>query len=678
MEKQFKKVIKEQDIKGLETLIKNGLIISELKLVDVFKIIYNSADREKLEGMLRREFIMILIENGIDIKSEMYSKNEIDIHIDIIRGTRKKEKVLLNCFQFAFWFYDVALIKYFIEQGSDVNQKLVAFRWNQAFQSWPLAEAYHHNDVELMSYLIQKEAKLHTYLEVYETIMHFKANKLLLESGIHPDTFRWNYSVPMVKALTEHVVDEYSYDHYSKEGENFIEELIEQINLFVSYGADVSTGCPINDILNSEHFTRDQKLELFDLFMKNGLDVNCRDSKKNTPLTVLPFKNYSNVFELDAGDNKKNEVFLSTIVTRLCKNGADINAKNYLGMTALMIASHHNDEYIVELLLEHGADINLKSEMTAYDLSSNEKIKKMISDTKNHNPQKLVQLLTNFTLDRPLKDTTHIWDFNLKKEYGDFDSFMFKMKNQFDSIKDELKDLSPNLHKKIEVFLLKNCSDEEYSWCSKANINMGWSSLEKLKEHCDSGKKPCNYKLPKPILLDRTTSLTTFGDVIKLFKQEIEIRRDFGNLNAIFENIQSEIGNEFVLSTQKLERQFYTDVEMFTRALDKIFDGIKKHSDYKEVEVSTTEFDDGSIELKIIHLNSFSSINAVDLFKESLDGDFADIREVLKNLCDWSVEGSFEDNHFRINYLKSNNVKDIVELDDKPIGFTHILKFYKW
>ena len=177
--------------------------------------------------------------------------------------------------------------------------------------------------------------------------------------------------------------------------------------------------------------------------------------------------------------------------------------------------------------------------------------------------------------------------------------------------------------------------------------------------------------------MDRRTKLTKFGEIIDLFKQEIEIRRDFKNLTTIFERINDNLGNDFNLTTQKLERQFYTDVEKLTITLDKIFDGMKKHSNYKDIEVIANESEDGTIELRITQVGSPSTLSSEKLLAEVEDGDFADIKANLTNLCDWSVEGSFEERNFRINYLKSNNVKDIVELDDKLIGFTHILKFYK-
>lgn len=54
-----------------------------------------------------------------------------------------------------------------------------------------------------------------------------------------------------------------------------------------------------------------------------------------------------------------------------------------------------------------------------------------------------------------------------------------------------------------------------------------------------------------------------------------------------------------------------------------------------------------------------------------------DIVENLKNLCDYSIESSHENNYFRVNFLHTNNVKDIEILSEKSKGFTHILRFYK-
>jgi len=132
------------------------------------------------------------------------------------------------------------------------------------------------------------------------------------------------------------------------------------------------------------------------------------------------------------------------------------------------------------------------------------------------------------------------------------------------------------------------------------------------------------------------------------------------------------------LANAKLSRQFYTDVEKFSNALDKIFSDINIRTEYQNVEVTTTELEDRSIEIKITQINSTSSRSAEELLERAnIAGDISEIKKSLNNLCDWSIESSFEDEHFRVNFLHSNNVKDIEILESKPKGFTHILRFYK-
>ena len=41
------------------------------------------------------------------------------------------------------------------------------------------------------------------------------------------------------------------------------------------------------------------------------------------------------------------------------------------------------------------------------------------------------------------------------------------------------------------------------------------------------------------------------------------------------------LADDFTFSTLKLEKQFYTDVEQFTSALNKIFEPMKKSKEFK-------------------------------------------------------------------------------------------------
>ncbi|KIM12244.1 MAG: hypothetical protein KU38_04985 [Sulfurovum sp. FS08-3] len=304
----------------------------------------------------------------------------------------------------------------------------------------------------------------------------------------------------------------------------------------------------------------------------------------------------------------------------------------------------------------------------------------IIKANKSHNPQKLITILSNFTLDKPLKYSTHYWDFELKKEYGGFDGFMQAVAINFESIDRELKELSPNLHQKIYTFLFEKKPREDYSWCSRADINIGWSSLQGLKEHCNSGKKPSEFKLPTIIEMENE-DITNFKQVIELFKQEIEIRSEFNNLEEIFEAQYDNIGEQFEYDPyqSKLKKQFYTDRESLLNAINSIFVEMGKRAEYPQIEVSTQEREDRSIEITITQINSTLDKDPQELLHKIKNGggDLGNIKKLLSNLCDWSIEGRFEERDFRVNILKSNNIKDIEISKSSPKGFSHILRFYR-
>lgn len=487
---------------------------------------------------------------------------------------------------------------------------------------------------------------------------------------------------------------------------------------------------PLNNLLLVTYL---EDLNLIDKLLKDGLDINQKGKKGDTPLHVA----------VDSNNIKLVEYFI--------QKKADLNAENDYNNIPLVNGLKNHNKEIVQYLISQHKKINLLNDSALYkiyqtidtetqaelletllkemNIDVNEEVHynffkknyfqnstqlnrliinifvelginintmiddyntilqyarnrsssyswflQRISEKSNNRAFKLLIILSNFTIDKPIKYTTHTWDFGeLKKEYGGFDGYISAVKKQFDSMKSELEELSPNLNKKIYTFLLEENPDNNYSWCSKTDINIGWSSLDGLQQWCDDGKNPFDFKLPSPIFMGRQ-QLATFGEVINLFKQEIEIRADFKNLEQIFlsQNIQLD------LSAAKLNtRQFYTDTQKFSSVLSKILSEMKKRDEFPDIKVSTTELKDRSIEIQITQIGSYSNKTAQSMLKEVDDGDFADIKENLTNLCDWSIESSYEDESFRVNFLHSNNVKEIERLESKPKGFTHILRFYK-
>ncbi|MBD3842505.1 MAG: ankyrin repeat domain-containing protein [Campylobacterales bacterium] len=637
------------------------------------------------------------------------------------RAPKNEDKKYISSFGTAFENYDSENIKLLIENGADIHEAnyelediLKQIDWSK---SDALCKAIENNDTEVVGLLLKngfdiKKLDINTSMRAPIEYGNLPLIKLLIEYGLDVNWGNINFGTLLELCSIQISNDTRFYD---------------MAKFLIDKGADVNIGSPLMASLNNKR--GDINDQIAKLLIKNGADVNYTDHKgKSILIDTCGYKMYGNRYELiqlfiDNGaninykDNNGNtalmmleislsdedkmmkvyedgtaeldykaDVVLSSekIMKLLIDNGADINAKNNMGMTPLMKYSMENNHRLVKILLENGADVNAKSEMTAFDLAGSDEIKTLIKDTKNNNPQKLVKLLSNFTIDKPIKYTTHSWDFgDLKKEYGNFDGYMDAVKKQFDSMKSELEELSPNLYKKIYTFLIETNPEENYSWCSKTHINIGWSSLEGLKEHCDSGENPFSFRLPKAISYKvgfKTIKITTFEEVINLFKQEIEIRENFKNLSTLFINQQKKLDESFELdlSTAKLGRQFYTDTQKFSSVLDKIFADMGTRKEYPNITVTTTELEDRSIELKITQIDSNSSRSADELLERVKEaGDMKEIKESLTNLCDWSVESSYDGDNFRVNFLHSNNVKEIVPLESKADGFTHILRFYK-
>ena len=90
------------------------------------------------------------------------------------------------------------------------------------------------------------------------------------------------------------------------------------------------------------------------LLLAEGAEVDARDEIGKTPLIIAADKGYFPIVQL------------------LIQNGADINAQHNLHWTALMFAAGNGHSAIVKLLVEKGANMNFvsKSDYTALILAS--------------------------------------------------------------------------------------------------------------------------------------------------------------------------------------------------------------------------------------------------------------------------------------------------------------------
>ena len=362
------------------------------------------------------------------------------------------------------------------------------------------------------------------------------------------------------------------------------------------------------------------------------------------------------------------------------------------GKTLLSLAIKKQDEELIQFMINNGADVNIDLEngstlLEYAEFMNDTKLIDMIKNAptfkeKNHNPKELVKLLTNFRKDTPIKYTTHIWDMNFKEEYVDFQGYLKAVFKQWSEIESELRELSSSIHQKIYTFLFNEDKDAK-AWSSLEGdkLNIGWSSLDGLEEWCNSGNKPFDFRLPKSYKVENKT-ISTFREVINIFKKEIQIRNEQEHLENIFidfeEKLHKKSNGVFNIETEKLlGKTFYTDVAIFKDVLNRIFSEIQKREEYPDIVVEAKNDNEKSFDLYITQIGSFANQSAKDMLKKQEGGDSSIIKEQLTNFCDWSIESCNDDDCYRVNYLTSENKQEIEEPSEKPLGFTHILRFYK-
>ncbi len=367
----------------------------------------------------------------------------------------------------------------------------------------------------------------------------------------------------------------------------------------------------------------------------------------------------------------KEIVFIDTVDTKVEKFQKDLEVKNrYVNSDSYIeISKGKVTHSISHKTIEYEID----------SISGNP-----IETDDNHNPQLLVKTLNLFTKENPIKHSAHSFEWN---KYGSYKIFMEQVKKEFVKVENNLKILSLDLHTKINKFLFDENLDENNTW-GMSKMDFGWSSPE-LKEWCSiedskvNGKKAINFLLPKQYqkeIGDKT--LVSFEDVCSVLKNEIEIRDD-DKLKMLFATIKKDVLKfDFEVRYKNLENiSFYTDVENFKNGLTLIFEQFKEdgREQYDTIEIEAIPNEsDNYIDIRIMQVGSTVGKKSNEMENEIEDGTFRDIKNHFSSLCDWGIEASFGDGNFRVNYLSSNeNNKKPIPLKKDPLGFTHILRFYK-
>jgi hypothetical protein len=312
-----------------------------------------------------------------------------------------------------------------------------------------------------------------------------------------------------------------------------------------------------------------------------------------------------------------------------------------------------------------------------------------------HNPKDLVSLLSCFSKHgHPFKDSTHEWEYNPTVDnytaYKDFLVRLDEYKQEIFKLKKENK-INPKVFPKIMHFLYtenkdgnyvkKNGIKEQYSW-GEFKIKYGWRSDE-IKNALEENilAEPFDLALPNPFFAENS-QISTFGQVIDLFKSEIEIRKENNQLYEIIKKFKTILGADFLkfeLDDSLKGIQFYTDVPLLKSVLKNVFKAIGKRPMYPlgYARVITND-NNNSYSLEILQKDSYNQrITSDNMIKELEDGDFITIKNSLMNICDWSIESTFKDGSYRINYLTSDLNISVKEKINTAEGFKHILTFYR-
>lgn len=302
-----------------------------------------------------------------------------------------------------------------------------------------------------------------------------------------------------------------------------------------------------------------------------------------------------------------------------------------------------------------------------------------------HSPIEVVNILKNFSINNTaLKYATHVWDGGKDHEvFSNHDDFIEKAREQYTKFSYELKKLNHRLQAKIYTFLFEDNYDDN-GW-SIYNIKFGWNSPE-LKLYLDrnSNNKPESFILPPKAqkiinIFGSNITINKFKNVIDVFKNTIEIRDDNDLLEKMLIVLYKDYLKGFKIKESKniASKNFYVDVDYLYKSLKLIFESIQKRPQHQDIGFVGYDSSDYFC-FEIIHFDSNSKGKSInDENFKLLKGDFETIKKNLTNLCDWSIESTFLEGCYRLNFLVSDSSMPFSEQVENTEGFKHIFKFYK-
>ena len=274
-----------------------------------------------------KDVVELLISKGADVNAEdgeghtpLYGAALLDRKdlVELLTAKGAAPESTIHC---AALLGDLAEVKRFIEEGTDVNAK------DKGGQT-PLFWAVSTNNNDVAKFLIDKGADVNAKDKDGATPLHLvvcsrgkkkkDAVELLLSKGADVNAKNTHGWTPLQLASIRKQMD--------------VEEIL------IDKGADVNATCASQKDMTSLHFAcvyGDKDMAA--LLIGKGADVNAKDKDGGTPLHVVCVRPHKDIVEL------------------LIAKGADVNAKDNKQQTALSLAKKKGHDEIVEFLRKHGA-----------------------------------------------------------------------------------------------------------------------------------------------------------------------------------------------------------------------------------------------------------------------------------------------------------------------------------
>jgi len=267
------------------------------------------------------------------------------------------------------WMGDPELLRFRLKKGVDINAKdddgrlKVESFW--ACDNWSGTEK---GFIKAIKYLHECGVKIHDFN--YEmTPLQYAVSKGWLDAA--------NY-------LLKHGADVKDRNRCGDSAIHFA-RTPHTVQFLLDHGADINSknnegSTPIHCAITRNYVdTFETTMDILKLLLDHGADINSKDCKGNTPLHYACCDFLLN-FQIPDTPEVHDSFYRGCFCTKcqkerlkyLIAHGADVNAQNEMGQTALHLAvvSYVCDD-VIDYLTKHGADLNLRDRngMTVLDLA---------------------------------------------------------------------------------------------------------------------------------------------------------------------------------------------------------------------------------------------------------------------------------------------------------------------